>query len=89
MVNLTDFDIVVGSGGVRLLATVNGAAAKVPIADVTLGAAPQVSGRTITLGGATVKLSAEAAAALNAAFKTSALTAGLPLGTATVTATGK
>ena len=36
-----------------------------------------------------MKLSAEAAAALNAAFKTSALAAGLPLGTATVTATGK
>ncbi len=89
VVNLTDFDIVVGSGGIRLLATVNGAAGKVPIADVTLGGAPQVSGRTITLSGAAVKLSAEAAAALNAAFKTSALAAGLPLGTATVTATGK
>ena len=89
VVNLTDFDIVVGSGGIRLLATVNGATGKVPIADLTLGGAPQVSGRTITLSGVAVKLSAEAAAALNAAFKTTALAAGVPLGTATVTATGK
>ena len=88
-VELTDFDIVVGASGVRLLATVTGAAGKVPIADLTLGGAPSIAGRTITLGGVAVKLSAEAAAALNAAFGTSALAAGIPLGTATVTATGK
>ena len=41
----------------------NGAAGKVPIADLDLGGAPQVSGRTITLSGVAVKLSAEAAAA--------------------------
>ena len=88
VVNLTDFDIVVGTG-VRLLATVNGAPGKVPIADLSLGNPPQVSGRTITVSGVAVKLSAEAAAALNTAFGTTALAAGLPLGTATVTATGK
>jgi hypothetical protein len=88
VVNLTDFDIVIGTG-VRLLATVNGAPGKVPIADLSLGNAPQVSGRTITVSGVTAKLSAEAAAALNTAFGTTALAAGLPLGTATVTATGK
>ena len=89
VVNLTDFDIVAGASGARLFATVTGAPGKVPIADLTIGGAPQVAGRTITLGGVAVKLSAEAAAALNAAFKTTALTAGLPLGVATVTATGK
>jgi len=89
VVNLTDFDIVVGASGVRLLATVTGAAGKVPIADLALGGAPSIAGRTITLSGVAVKLSAEAAGALNAAFGTTALAAGIPLGTATVTATGK
>ena len=87
-VNLTDFDIVIGQS-VRLFATVTGAAGKVPIADLSLGNPPQVSGRAITVAGVTVRLSAEAAAALNTAFGTTALAAGLPLGTATVTATGK
>ena len=90
VVNLTDFDIRVGGGAVQLFAAVNGGAAKVAILDVDLtGVTPAVSGRDVTLAGATARLTQGAADALNAAFGTTAFTAGLVLGQATVSATGK
>jgi hypothetical protein len=46
----------------------------------------EVEGRTVTLSGVVVKLTAGAAAALNQAFGTTALTEGLTIGTATVRA---
>ena len=90
VVNLTDFDIRVGPGGPQLFATVAGGATKVAILDVDLtGVTPAISGRTITLAGANATLTQGAADALNAAFSTTVFSAGLVLGKATVTATGK
>jgi hypothetical protein len=89
VVNLTDFDIRLG-GAPQLFASLNGSAAKVPILDLDLtGVQPRISGRTITLPGVTAKLTQAAASGLNAAFGTTAFTAGLVLGRATVQATGK
>ena len=51
------------------------------------GLTEHVSGQTITLGGVVAKLTAGAAAALDNAFGTSALTGGLVVGRATVVAT--
>jgi hypothetical protein len=86
VVQLTDFDIRVP----QLFASVNGGAEKLAIADLDLSALqPAISGRSVTLGGVGVKLTQGAADALNAAFGTTAFTAGLALGTATVSATGK
>jgi hypothetical protein len=51
------------------------------------GLTEHVSGQTITLGGVVAKLTAGAAAALDKAFGTSALTGGLVVGRATVVAT--
>lgn len=48
------------------------------------GAAPVIDGQQVTVAGVPVALSATAAAALNQVFGTTALTAGLPLGTATI-----
>jgi hypothetical protein len=90
VVALTDFDIRVGAGAPQLFASLNGGADKVAIADLDLtGVTPAVSGRTITLAGVTAKLTQGAADALNAAFGTTGFTAGLVLGRATVTATGR
>jgi hypothetical protein len=62
--------------------------ARVSILSLDLsGLTEHVSGRTITLGGVVAKLTAGAAAALNHAFGTTALKAGLVVGRATVVAT--
>jgi hypothetical protein len=88
-VRLESFAIALGAAP-QLLATVNDSAAKVPVADLDLsGVTPQIAGRTITLPGVGVKLTATAAGALNAAFGTTGVPAGLLLGRATVTATGR
>jgi hypothetical protein len=88
-VALTDFDVVVGAKP-QLLASINGASQKVAILDIDLtGVTPAVDGREITVAGAALKLTQGAADALNAAFATSGFTAGLVLGRATVTATGR
>jgi hypothetical protein len=88
-VRLTDFDVAVGSTP-QLFASLNGGAQKVAILDLDLtGVTPAVDGRQITLAGVTLKLTQGAADALNGAFGTSAFTAGLVLGRATVTATGR
>jgi hypothetical protein len=90
VVQLTDFEIRVGSGAPQLFATLNGGAAKVAIIDLDLAALqPSVSGRSVTLGGVVAKLSQGAADALNGAFGTTAFAGGLTLGTATVSASGK
>jgi len=89
-VALTDFDIRVGSGAPQLFGAVNGGADKVAILDLDLSALqPTVDGRSVTLAGVVAKLTQGAADALNAAFGTTAFAAGLTLGTATVSATGK
>lgn len=88
-VALTDFDVVLGARP-QLLASINGATEKVAILDVDLtGATPAVEGRRITLAGATLRLTQGAADALNAAFASAGFSAGLVLGKATVTATGR
>jgi hypothetical protein len=89
VVRLTDFDIRLGSAA-QLFAALNGGAEKVAIVDLDLtGVTPAVEGRTITLAGVGARLTQGAADALNAAFGTSAFTAGLVLGSATVRATGR
>jgi hypothetical protein len=89
VVQLTDFDIRLGATA-QLFATLNGGTTKVAILDLDLtGVTPAVAGRTVTLDGVTAKLTQAAASALNAAFGTSAFTAGLVLGKAKVTATGR
>jgi hypothetical protein len=89
VVRLTDFDVRVGATP-QLFAAVTGGATKVAALDLDLtGVTPAVDGRTITVSGVTARLTQGAADALNAAFATSAFTAGLVLGQATVSATGK
>jgi hypothetical protein len=89
VVRLTDFDVRLGSAP-QLFASINGAASKAAILDLDLsGVTPQVSGRTITLAGVGATLTPGAATALNGAFSTTAFTAGLVLGRATVRATGR
>lgn len=90
VVRLTDYDISLGGpAGPQLLASLNGGAEKVAILDLDLaGVTPAVDGRAITVAGVTAKLTAPAAQALNAALGTSAFTAGLVLGKATVSAQG-
>ena len=88
-VELTAFDIRLGSAP-QLFASINGGAAKAAILDLDLtGVTPDVKGRRITLAGVTAKLTQGAADALNAAFGTTAFSAGLVLGRATVHATGR
>ena len=73
VVNLTDFDIVVGKGDPQLFASLNGGAEKVAIIDLDLSALqPAIDGRNVTLSGITAKLTQGAADALNAAFGTTA-----------------
>jgi len=63
---------------------------RVSILDLDLSALqPSVAGRKITLANVNATLTAGAAAALNAAFSTSAFTEGLVLGNATVNAVAK
>jgi hypothetical protein len=86
-VELTDFTIGI-DGTPELTALVGGQ--RVPILTVDLAALQaSVRGRTITLSGAALKLTAAAAGALNQAFGTTAFTEGLLLGTATVRATAE
>ena len=82
VVRLEDFDIRLGETP-QLFASINGGSPKVAILDLDLsGPAVDVSGRTITVGNVPLKLTQGAADALNAAFGTSALSAGLVLGVA-------
>ena len=87
VVRLTDFDVRLGAA--QLFASVNGGS-KVAILDLDLsGATPTVAGRRITVAGVRAALTQGAADALNAAFETTAFSAGLVLGTATVRARGR
>lgn len=85
-VELTRFRIEI-DGTPQLTALVGGTATRVPLAVDLSAAKVGLSDRTAVVRGAKVLFSAESASALNAAFRTSALTAGLPLGTADVRAT--
>lgn len=88
-VALTNFDIRLGATP-QLYASINGGAQKAPILDLNLSS-PQVavSGRKVTVGNVPATLTQAAATALNGAFTTTAFTAGIPLGVATVNAEGK
>jgi hypothetical protein len=88
-VRLAAFRVALGEHP-QLLATVEGAPGELPLADLDLTrVVPRIKGRTFTLAGIGATLTAPAAAALDAALSTSALRAGMPLGSATVTATGR
>lgn len=79
-VELLNFDI----QAPKLLASVNGTT---PAAIIDLDASKAkitVSGRNVTVAGVDAKLSSVGANGLNAAFNTTALSAGIPIGTATV-----
>lgn len=69
-----------------LTAQVGDSSTRVPLAVDLAGARTGLSARTAVVRDARVLLTAESAGALNAAFGTTALTAGLPLGTADVRA---
>jgi hypothetical protein len=89
VVRLESFDIRLGETP-QLFASINGGSPKVAILDLDLSApAVDVSGRTITVGNVPLKLTQGAADALNAAFGTSALTAGLVLGVASAQPTAR
>jgi hypothetical protein len=83
-VDLTSFRINVDSDA-DLTALVGGQRVSILALDLSQLDA-SVSGRRITLSGVRASLTADAAAALNAAFATDAFTEGLVLGTATVAA---
>jgi hypothetical protein len=88
VVRLESFDIKLGASP-QLFAAINGGAQKAAILDLDLtGVTPAVAGRRVTLAGVTAKLTQGAADALNAAFATTAFSAGLVLGRATVVAEG-
>jgi hypothetical protein len=88
VVRLESFDIRLGAAP-QLFAALNGGAHKAAILDLDLtGVTPAVDGRKVTLAGVTAKLTQGAADALNAAFGTTAFSAGLVLGRATVVAEG-
>ena len=88
VVRLESFDVRLGASP-QLFAAINGGAQKAAILDLDLtGVTPAVDGRTVTLAGVTAKLTQGAADALNAAFATTAFSAGLVLGRATVVAEG-
>jgi len=84
-VELTNFQINV-SATPNLTAQVGGTSTRVPLALDLSSARTGVSKRTAVVRDARVALSPEAAAALNQAFGTTALTSGLPLGVADVRA---
>jgi len=89
VVSLEAFDLRLGAAP-QLFAAVNGATPKVAIADLDLAAAsPAASGRRVTVGNVAVRLTQGAADALNAAFGTTAIAAGLPLGIATLQAAAR
>jgi hypothetical protein len=83
VVQLKNFRINI-TGSPNLTAQVGDSSTRVPLAVDLAGARVGISNRTAVVRGAKVSLTAESAAALNAAFKVSALTAGLPLGVADV-----
>jgi hypothetical protein len=84
-VELRGFRIEV-DGTPQLTALVGGTSTRVPLTVDLSGAKIGLRARTAVVRGAKVALTTEAASALNAAFGTTALTAGLPLGTADVRA---
>jgi hypothetical protein len=84
-VELKNFVIIV-SGNPRLSAQVGDSSTRVSLNLDLSGIRAGVSNRTAVVRDAKVSLSAEAAAALNAAFGVTALTEGLPLGVADVRA---
>ena len=84
-VELRNFRIEV-DGTPQLTAQVGGTTTRVPLTVDLAGAKVSLSARTAVVRGAKVSLTTEAASALNAAFGTTALKAGLPLGTADVRA---
>lgn len=84
-VELTNFRIETGATK-QLTAQVGGTATRVPLSLDLSGAKIGLSKRTAVVRGAKVALTGDAATALNTAFGTTALTAGLPLGTADVRA---
>ncbi|MGE4032258.1 MAG: hypothetical protein AB7I08_18725 [Thermoleophilia bacterium] len=84
-VELRDFLITVDDSP-DLSARVGDTTTRVPLAVDLSAARTGLKARTAVVRGARVSLTADAAAALNAAFGTSALAAGVPLGTADVRA---
>jgi hypothetical protein len=86
-VELSDFLIDLGADPPVLTARVGGSPTRVPLALDLAGAKIGLSNGKAVVTGATVSLSPQAATALNAALRTSALAAGLPLGVARVVAT--
>jgi hypothetical protein len=86
-VELRDFVIGIDDSP-ALAATVGTAAVEVASLDLA-GITRAVDGRTVTVGNVVLKLTAPAAAALNAAFGTTAFAEGLVLGTATVRGEGR
>jgi hypothetical protein len=84
-VELTRFRIEVGPTS-RLTALVGGTITRVPLTVDLSGARTGLSNLTAVVRDAKVSLTGDAASALNTAFGTTALTAGLPLGTADVRA---
>ena len=89
-VELTDFDVRLGETP-QLFASINGSDEKAAILDLDLSTAeaPVIDGRTITLAGVTARLTQGAADALNGAFGTTAISAGLTFGVATVVTTAR
>jgi hypothetical protein len=85
-VELQDFVIDLGESASRLIAEVGGTGTTVPLALDLSAAKVGLSNGKAVVDNARVALSPEAAAALNAAFRTSALRAGLVLGSARVVA---
>lgn len=85
-VELRNFVIDLGEDSSSLIAQVGGTTATVPLALDLSAAKVGLSNGKAVVRDARVALSPEAAAALNAAFRTSALRAGLVLGTARVAA---
>jgi hypothetical protein len=83
-VELTRFDIVI-DGSRQLTAHVGGS--RVPILNLDVsGLTRDVDGLDVTLGNVRATLTAEAAAALNQAFSTTAFSEGLLIGVAAVRA---
>ena len=82
-VELKNFRINI-TGSPNLTAQVGDGSTRVPLTVDLSSARTGISNRTAVVRGAKVSLSAESAAALNAAFKVSALKAGVPLGVADV-----
>ena len=80
VVRLTDFDIRLGGGRRSSSPRINGGSPKVAILDLDLSARPSTCPAARHVAGITAQLTQGAADALNAAFGTTALAAGLVLG---------